>query len=352
MSGGVDSSVAAYLTKELGYECMGVTMKLYSGNDGESNVGKTCCSLEDVDDARHVAFSLDMPYYVFNFTDEFEQKVIAPFVESYQKGFTPNPCIECNRKMKFEKLAIRAKMLDCDVVVTGHYARVEKIGDRYVLKKAVDQTKDQSYVLYMMTQEQLQHTLFPLGAMHKHETREIAEKMDFVNAQKKDSQDICFVPDGNYAKVIEDFTGMPCESGDFVSVDGRKLGRHKGIIHYTIGQRKGLGISAKTPLFVISINSETNEVVLGEHPDLYKRVLIANSFNWISGDIPTSDFRAKGKIRYHHDEQACTVSVTADRRVRITFDTPQRAITKGQSVVLYDGEVVLGGGIIEEVEAL
>ena len=346
MSGGVDSSVAAYLTKQLGYDCMGVTMKLYSANEEETTIGKTCCSLEDVEDARHVAFGLDMPYYVFNFTDEFEEKVILPFVTSYQSGSTPNPCIECNRKMKFEKLSLRAKMLECDVVVTGHYARVEKQGERYILKKAVDDSKDQSYVLYMMTQDQLAHTLFPLGEMNKTQTREIAEQMQFVNAQKKDSQDICFVPDGDYAKVVEQYTGQPCETGNFIDLKGNKLGTHKGIIHYTIGQRKGLGVSASSPLYVVAIHAERNEVVLGTNEDLFKRELVAKDFNWISGEIPSRELRLSGKIRYHHAEQPCTVTVQADHTVSVVFDEPQRAITSGQSVVLYDGEQVVGGGII------
>ena len=241
MSGGVDSSVAAYIMKEEGFDCIGCTMKLYDNADAGVSRDKTCCSLDDVEDARSVAARLGMPYYVFNFSDDFREKIICKFIDSYERGRTPNPCIDCNRYMKFAKLCERARILGCDFIVTGHYARIYKEGEKYVLKKALDETKDQSYVLYNLTQDILAHTRFPLGEMKKSETREIAEKCGFINAKKPDSQDICFVPDGDYARVIELNTGKKYPPGDFVDKNGNVLGRHKGIIHYTIGQRKGLG---------------------------------------------------------------------------------------------------------------
>ena len=248
--------------------------------------------------------------------------------------------------MKFEKLMRRAQELDCDKVVTGHYARVEERNGKYLLKKAVDETKDQSYVLYDLTQEQLAHISFPLGSMPKTETRRIAEEQGFLNAKKRDSQDICFVPDGDYAKVIALHTGEACPPGDFVDSEGRVLGRHKGIIHYTIGQRKGLGIAAAQPLYVSAIDPQRNTVVLGSDASLYARALTAERFHWISGELPQGPLRLKAKIRYRHKEQWATVTPMGADRAEVLFDEPQRAITKGQAVVLYDGEIVVGGGII------
>ncbi len=346
MSGGVDSSVAAYITKENGYDCIGCTMKLYNNEDAGISKGHTCCSLDDVEDARSVAYSLGMPYYVFNFSDDFKEKIICKFIESYERGRTPNPCIDCNRYMKFDKLYERAKVLGCEYVVTGHYARIEKKNGRFILKKAVDASKDQSYVLYSMTQEQLAHTLFPLGELCKSETREIADRHGFVNAKKPDSQDICFVPDGDYAKIIELHTGKKYESGDFVDKSGNILGTHRGIIRYTIGQRKGLGISASEPLYVCGIDTENNTVTLGENSDLFSTTLTVGDFNWISGEAPSKPFRASAKIRYRQKEQPATVCPIDGGDVKIVFDEPQRAITPGQAAVLYDGEIVLGGGTI------
>lgn len=349
MSGGVDSSVAALITKELGYECIGCTMKLYQNEDAGVPKGHTCCSLDDVEDARSVAHLLGIAYYVFNFSNDFRQKVIEPFVWSYKHGRTPNPCIDCNRYMKFDKLFERMTILNCDKVVTGHYARIEKNGEKYMLKKALDNSKDQSYVLYTMTQAQLAKTLFPLGSMTKVEVRRIAEESGFCNFQKPDSQDICFVPNGNYAQIVELHTGLPPKRGNFIDRSGRVLGQHRGIIHYTIGQRKGLGLSFPTPHYVCSIDHIDNTVTLGESDSLYKTRLIAEDFHWISGEAPTHSLRCKAKIRYRQSEQPAIAFVQADGTVEITFDDPQRAITPGQSVVLYDGDIVLGGGVIQKV---
>lgn len=347
MSGGVDSSIAAKLIKDAGYECIGCTMKLYDNEDIGVPKSHTCCSADDIYDARDVAMANDIPYYVFNYKDAFCDKVINKFVDMYEKGTTPNPCIDCNRYMKFEKLHHRAEELGCDYIVTGHYARIEKENDKYVLKKALDESKDQSYVLYNMTQEQLQHTLFPLGGLKKSEVREVAKESSFINADKPDSQDICFVPDGDYVKFLKNYTGKEYEPGDFVDKNGNVLGRHQGIVNYTIGQRKGLGIAFGKPMYVMRIDSANNTVVLGEDEDLYSRSFIVGDFNWISIDAPTGDITCKVKSRYRQKEQPATVRVLDDGRVEITYDLPQRAITPGQAAVLYDGETVLGGGIIE-----
>ncbi|MDD4422757.1 MAG: tRNA 2-thiouridine(34) synthase MnmA [Eubacteriales bacterium] len=346
MSGGVDSSVAAYLMKEDGYDCIGVTMRLFNNEDAGIPREKTCCSLDDTEDARSVAYRLGMLYYVFNFTGDFKAQVIDRFVAAYERGVTPNPCIDCNRYLKFDRLYRRARELGCEFIVTGHYARIEQEGDRYYLKKAVDKTKDQSYVLYSMTQEQLAHTKFPLGEMSKTETRRIAEEQGFINAKKKDSQDICFVPDGDYAKVIETYTGKRYLRGKFVDKNGNTLGEHQGIIRYTIGQRKGLGISSPQALYVCEKKPADNEIILGNKDELYSSSLDAEDFNWIAFDLPPEKLRVKAKIRYRQEEQLAWAFPTAANRVHVEFDTPQRAISPGQSVVLYDGEVVLGGGTI------
>ena len=346
MSGGVDSSVAAFLMKEQNCQCIGATMKLFHNEDIGAKVGKTCCSLEDVEDARSVAFRLGIPYYVFNFSDDFKSQVIDRFISAYEHGATPNPCIDCNRYLKFKRLYERARVLGCDAIVTGHYARIEQEGGRWLLKKALDESKDQSYVLYSLTQEQLAHTRLPLGAMRKSETRRIAEEQGFYNADKPDSQDICFVPDGDYAGFIARYTGHVCPVGDFVDESGHVLGQHRGIVHYTVGQRKGLGIAADTPLYVKRIDARKNRVVLSGNDALFSRELTANDFNWIACDTPPRELRATARVRYHQREQAATVTVLSDGRVRLVFDEPQRAITPGQAVVLYDGDTVLGGGTI------
>ena len=347
MSGGVDSSLAAKLMKDRGFDCIGCTMKLYHNEDAGIERSRTCCSLDDVEDARSVAYKLGMPFYVFNFTDAFRDTVIKNFIESYEKGITPNPCIDCNRYMKFDKLYERAKILGCDYIVTGHYARIEEQDGKFVLKKALDEAKDQSYVLYSMTQEQLAHTMFPLGSMRKTEVRAIAEESGFVNANKPDSQDICFVPNDDYSSVIELHTGKQSSQGNFVDKQGNVLGLNKGVIHYTIGQRKGLGISSSEPLYVCDISIKDGIIVLGSNDDLFSREADVCGFNWISGTTPQGEFRCKAKIRYRQSEQWATVIPTGADTVHIVFDEPQRAITPGQAAVLYDGDVVLGGGTIK-----
>lgn len=348
MSGGVDSSVAAALMCEKGYECIGATMKLYHNEDVGVPREHTCCTLEDVEDARDVAFSLNMPYYVFNFTDDFAGQVIDRFVSAYENGATPNPCIDCNRYMKYDKLYRRAKIMECDTIVTGHYARIEYDSGtgRWLLKKARNLAKDQSYVLYFMTQEQLKHTQFPLGEFSdKDEVRDIAAKYRFVNAKKHDSQDICFVQNGKYADFIEHYTGKNYPSGSFVDLQGHPLGRHKGIIRYTIGQRKGLGLSLPAPMYVCRKCPEDNTVVLSSEQELYTAELIADDFNWIIA-APEQPLRVTAKTRYGAKEADALATVLPNRTVRVVFDEPQRAVTKGQAVVLYDGDIVVGGGTI------
>ena len=346
MSGGVDSSVAAKLLCDAGNLCIGCTMKLYDNADAGIDRAHTCCSLDDVEDARSVAHRLGMDYFVFNFSDDFREKVIDKFVASYLSGRTPNPCIDCNRYMKFDKLFDRADVLGCDKIATGHYARIDFADGRYRLKKALDETKDQSYVLYAMTQKQLSRTLFPLGDLAKSETRRIADAAGFVNADKPDSQDICFVPDGDYAKIIELHMGRPAAPGNFIDPTGKVLGKHAGIIRYTVGQHRGLGIDTPGKRYVCAVNAADNTVTLGEAGDLMRREAIVNDFNWIAGEAPASPIRCKAKLRYRQVEQPAVVTPRADGSVQILFDEPQRAVTPGQASVLYDGEVVLSGGTV------
>ena len=350
MSGGVDSSVAAYLMQQAGYACMGVTMKLYENEDAGVPRGHTCCALDDVEDARRVAYALGMPYYVFNYKDAFREQVMARFAAAYQHGATPNPCLDCNRYLKFGLLETRARALGCDVLATGHYARVEQLPDgRYTLKKAVDATKDQSYVLAWLTQEQLAHTRFPLGGLHKTEAREIAEAHGFCNAHKHDSQDICFVPDGDYARFMEDFTGKHYPAGDFLDESGRVVGTHNGAVRYTIGQRKGLGLAMGAPVYVCGKDMQANTVTVGPEEMLFDRIVYADEVNWIAIPELTGPLRVTARTRYHQVEQAATV-YPAECGFRLEFDQPQRAPTPGQAVVLYQGDTVLGGGTITRVE--
>ncbi len=348
MSGGVDSSVAAYLMKEQGYDCIGATMKLFHNEDIGLPRERSCCSLEDAEDARNVARALHIPFHVFNFSERFEQDVIQRFITAYENGITPNPCIDCNRYLKFDKLYRRAKELGYDFIVTGHYARIEKDSrsGRYLLKKAVDNSKDQSYVLYSLSQEQLAHTRFPLGGMTKSEVRKIAAAQGFLNAQKHDSQDICFVPNSDYAAFIESHTAKQYPEGDFIDRDGNVLGRHRGIIRYTVGQRKGLGLSFPEPMYVCAINPSDNTVTLGNESELRSQTVTAREINLISVPYLTGPLRVKAKIRYQQAEQWATVTQPDEDTLQVEFDELQRAVTKGQSVVLYDGDTVVGGGTI------
>ncbi|MCL2018935.1 MAG: tRNA 2-thiouridine(34) synthase MnmA [Oscillospiraceae bacterium] len=354
MSGGVDSSVAALLIKQQGFNCTGATMKLFSSEDIGVNRESGCCSLADADDARAVATGLGMPFYVFNFTADFKNQVIGRFIEAYQNGLTPNPCIDCNRYLKFERLLNRAKQLGIDYMVTGHYSQIEhdKTGGRYLLKKGKDSSKDQSYVLYSMSQEQLKRTLFPLGGLCKSEVREIALEHGFVNAKKQDSQDICFVPKTenlSYTDFITQYSGKEPVKGRFIDINGKDLGEHKGIIHYTVGQRKGLGLTSESPLYVCALNPEANSVVVGTNEHLYSRVLIARDINLIAYERLNSALNVRAKVRYNQPEQPATIQQLDSDILRIEFDEPQRAITKGQAVVIYDGEIIIGGGTITEV---
>lgn len=347
MSGGVDSSAAAFLMQEEGWDCRGATMRLFQNADIDRSSEKTCCSLDDVEDARAVAFRMGMPFHVFNFTEEFSKQVIDRFVCAYEQGETPNPCIDCNRYLKFDRFYRRARELGCDCIVTGHYARIEQdASGRWLLKKAVDASKDQSYVLYSLTQDQLAHTRFPLGGFTKAEARDLAERAGFRNARKHDSQDICFVPDGDYAAFIQWRTGKEDQPGNFVLEDGTVLGRHHGMIHYTIGQRKGLGIAYSCPLYVLRKDLVRNEVVLSTNAALFSDHLLAKAFNWISIEQPTEPVHCMAKTRYQAKETPCTATVLADGTVSVQFEEPVRAITPGQAVVLYDGDIVVGGGTI------
>ena len=348
MSGGVDSSVAAYLLKEQGYDVIGVTMQIWQDEDRaveEENGG--CCGLSAVDDARRVAAALEIPYYVMNFKKEFKEKVIDYFVQEYLHGRTPNPCIACNRYVKWESLLKRSMDIGADYIATGHYARVVQLENgRYTLKCSATLAKDQTYALYNLTQEQLKRTLMPVGEYTKDQVREIAEKINLRIANKPDSQDICFVPDGDYASFIEEEAAVKIPEGNFVDLDGRVLGRHKGITHYTVGQRKGLGLSLGHPAFVLEIRPETNEIVIGSNEDSMSYTLRANQLNFMSIEDLTGEMRVWTKIRYNHKGAWCTIRKSGKDEVTCTFEEPQRAITPGQAVVFYDGEYVVGGGSI------
>lgn len=350
MSGGVDSAVAAMLMKESGYDCIGVTMKLFGNEEIGLRKEHSCCSLDDVEDARSVARKLGIPYYVFNFSDRFEETVIRRFIDAYERGETPNPCIDCNRYLKFDALFRRAQELGCEKIVTGHYAGIEwdQKSGRYRLLRGIDPTKDQSYVLWTMTQEQLAHTIFPLHTLTKEKVRQLAEENGLVNAQKHDSQDICFVPDGDYASFVKRYTGKNYPCGNFVDLDGKVLGRHKGIIHYTVGQRRGLGLALPAPLYVASIDPASNEVVLAPDDALFSKELTARDINLISLPQIDGTIRLQAKVRYRHTPAWATVTQPEPDTLHVVFDEPQRAITKGQSVVLYDRDAVFGGGIITE----
>ncbi|SHH07020.1 tRNA 2-thiouridine(34) synthase MnmA [Tepidibacter thalassicus] len=351
MSGGVDSSVAAYLLKEQGYDVIGVTMKLWQDED-EELIEKEggCCSLSAVEDARRVADKIGIPFYVMNFKNVFKEKVINYFIDEYIKGRTPNPCIACNKYIKSGEFFERAKKIGCDYIATGHYAKIEfdKKLNRYLLKKSITDAKDQTYALYNMTQYELKHTLFPLGYYTKEKIREIAEEIGLVVANKPDSQEICFVKDNDYAKYVKEHSNRKIKEGYFIDKDGNILGKHKGIINYTIGQRKGLGIALGKPMYVVDILPQKNAVVLGEHDEVFSKGLIASNVNFIPFDDIKEPIRVKAKIRYSAKPQDAVVYKEGNDKIKIVFDEKQRAITPGQSVVMYDNDVVVGGGIIEK----
>ena len=344
MSGGVDSSAAAVLLRQQGYSCDGAMLRLYNGE-----VEGTCCSADDAADARSVAYGLGMKFYVFNETERFARDVMDRFVAEYCAGRTPNPCIDCNRCLKFGALLERALLLGYDYLATGHYARVklDEASGKYRLLRGRDRSKDQSYVLYQLGQHQLSHLLLPVGEYDKPSIRRSARQAGLINADKSDSQDICFVPDGDYTRFLQEYGGVKMTPGDFVDRAGHVLGRHKGLPCYTTGQRKGLGVSAGKHVYVLRKNAQDNTILLGDNEELFTSVLTADRVNWISGETPASPLRVTAKTRYSQTEAAATVNPLPDGRIRVAFDVPQRAITAGQAVVLYDGEQVLGGGTIE-----
>ena len=360
MSGGVDSSAAAALLKEQGHELVGFTMQLWNQNrnisvdENGDPLPSRCCSLDDVYDARRVAESLDFPFYVLNLEREFETSVVEPFIQSYLSGETPIPCVACNSRLKFAELDRMAKSLDCDKVATGHYARVEhdRAANRYRLFRGRNYAKDQSYFLWELTQDQLSRAYFPLGEMHKEEVREIARDADLYTANKPESQEICFVPDGKYSEFIDrylDHEGRSGElpaDGNIVDTTGALLGTHTGIHRYTIGQRRGLGIAHEKPLYVVQIERAKNEIVVGEADDLESAEFVARGVNWIAFDEPTSSVRGWVKVRYRHEPASATIWPLPDAHARIVFDEPQRAITPGQATIFYDGDEVVGGGWI------
>ncbi len=352
MSGGVDSSVAAYLMQQQGFSCMGATMRLYDNRQFSDAGESTCCSLDDVEDARAVAYRLKMPYYVFNYTDRFQREVMDKFVRCYECGMTPNPCIDCNRYLKFGALLHRAKELGCSAIATGHYARIRKdaADRRWLLYKAADLSKDQSYVLYALTQEQLAGLYLPLGELTKEQVRGIAAEQGFINARKRDSQDICFVPDGDYVAFMERYTNKHYPDGDFLDLSGKVVGRHTGAVGYTLGQRKGLGLAMGAPVYVCAKDMAQNTVTVGPNEALYRKTLIANDWNFFPFDTLTEPMRVFAKTRYRQTEQPATAYPEENGTVCVTFDQPQRAITPGQAVVLYDGDLVIGGGTITEVQ--
>lgn len=348
MSGGVDSSVAAYLLKEQGYDVIGVTMQIWQDEDPDivsENGG--CCGLSAVDDARRVANLLGIPYYVMNFKDVFRENVIDYFVDSYVHGNTPNPCIACNRYVKWEALLRRSMEIGADYIATGHYARIDKRPDgRMAIRNSVTAAKDQTYALYNLTQEQLQHTIMPVGAYEKSQIRAIAEEQGLLVAHKPDSMEICFIPDDDYAGFIEKNTDVKLKKGLFVNKRGEVLGEHKGIIHYTVGQRKGLGLSMGHPVFVTEIRPKTNEVVIGDADDVFTKTVYCNRLNHMSDAEFVKGKKYLGKIRYGHRGAMCEVEYLSPDVLKCTFDEPVRAVTPGQALVLYDGEYVAGGGTI------
>jgi tRNA-specific 2-thiouridylase len=387
MSGGVDSSVAAFLTQQAGYDCTGATMRLFNDEDSagghEGAAGRMsaraaadgratartaealttaaaaagyneggCCSLADVEDARAVCNRLGIPFYVFNFTDSFAEQVIDRFIAAYEQGRTPNPCIDCNRFLKFERLLERARQTNFDHVVTGHYARRshdEQTG-RYLLRRGIDRDKDQSYVLYAMTQEQLARTLLPLGELNKAQARAIAREQGLITADKRESQDICFVPNGDYGAFIRRYTGRVFADGEIVNACGERLGTHSGIIGFTIGQRKGIGIASAQPLYVSGIDAVAQRVIVGKEDELYRRRVLVHDINLIAYEHIVHPLEATAKHRYRTADAAVTVTQLDDDTLEVVFDEPQKAVAPGQALVVYKGDLVVGGGTIAEVE--
>ena len=349
MSGGVDSSVAACLLKDQGYDVIGVTMQIWQEEDPdvvEENGG--CCGLSAVDDARRVAWSLGIPYYVMNFRKEFKESVMDYFVDEYLHGRTPNPCIACNRHVKWEALLARSMEIGADYIATGHYARVMQLPNgRYTIQNSVTAAKDQTYALYNLTQDQLSRTLMPVGAYTKDEIRQMAADYGLDVAKKKDSMEICFIPDNDYAGFIEKTVEHVPGPGNFVDKDGNILGRHKGITHYTVGQRKGLNLAMGRPVFVTEIRPETGEVVIGDNEDVFSDYLVCGNVNWMAVDgLHGEEKTVMAKIRYSHKGAPCVIRELEDGRVECRFETPQRAITPGQAVVFYENDYVFGGGTI------
>jgi tRNA-specific 2-thiouridylase len=357
MSGGVDSSVAAALLKEQGYDVVGVTMQIWDKGKGmrdEEEGSRSCCSVSAVDDAKRVAGILGIPHYVLNYRKMFEEKVIKDFIREYAAGRTPNPCIRCNEFLKFDALIKKADELGADYVATGHYARVNskfKIKNskvRYELLKGKDKTKDQSYVLYTLNQKNLARILFPLGGLTKNEVRKIARSHKLPVADKKESQEICFVPDDDYGKFLKKSMGDKIRSGPIINTEGKVIGKHNGIVFYTVGQRRGLGIAAGHPLYVVKIDKKKNAIVVGNKEEALGRELVADRVNYILGEAPKSKLGVKAKIRYNTNEADVKVIPIGKNKVRVKFKKPQHAITPGQSVVFYKGDSVLGGGIISK----
>jgi tRNA-specific 2-thiouridylase len=351
MSGGVDSSVAAYLLQQQGYDCTGATMRLFDNELIGEAVESSCCSLADVEDARGVCDRLGIPYYVFNYSDTFAEKVIEPFVRAYEHGATPNPCIACNRHLKFEHLLARALTNNYGSVATGHYARVryDEPTDRYQLLKGLDTNKDQSYVLYGLTQAQLAHLKLPLGELTKAEVREFANSMGFINADKPESQDICFVPDGDYGSFIRRYRGTSYAPGNIVDSAGKVLGEHQGIIDYTIGQRKGLGVAVGHPLYVTRIDPNTNTVTIGPQEELYASTAIVRDINMVALPQLKGRVELTAKHRYRTPAHPAQVEQLSADTLQVDFLHPQKALTPGQALVLYNADQVIAGGTITEV---
>lgn len=353
MSGGVDSSLAAVLLKKQGYETIGITMRLWAAEGFEDEArhsGRGCCSLSAVNDARRVADKIGMPFYVVNFKEPFREQVVDYFINAYREGRTPNPCIACNRYMKFDLLLRKAMELEAWYIATGHYARIiyDEERQRYRLQKAKDKSKDQTYTLYNLTQQQLAHTLFPLGGYLKSEVRQMAAAAGLTVANKPDSQEICFIPDDDYKRFLREETDIKSLPGPIIDVNGNHLGTHQGLVNYTVGQRKGLGIAVGKPMFVVELDVENNTLIVGEDKEVYFRALIANDLNFILIPALNEAREVKVKIRYHAPEVKALLSPLEDGKVRVDFAEPERAVTPGQSVVFYEGEDVLGGGIIQE----